>query len=88
MDKEHFRKVIAKNGEKIIVHTSNFRKVKRVEDVVKVFCKIKESIPAKLLLVGDGPERQNVEKLTRQVCMEDDVYFLGKQPKGCEIYAT
>lgn len=57
------------------MHTSNFRKVKRVEDVVKVFCKIKESIPAKLLLVGDGPERQNVEKLTRQVCMEDDVYF-------------
>ena len=87
MDKEHFRKVIAKNGEKIIVHTSNFRKVKRVEDVVKVFCKIKESIPAKLLLVGDGPERQNVEKLTRQVCMEDDVYFLGKQEAVEELLA-
>ena len=87
LDKEHFRKVIAKNGEKIIVHTSNFRKVKRVEDVVKVFCKIKESIPAKLLLVGDGPERQNVEKLTRQVCMEDDVYFLGKQEAVEELLA-
>lgn len=87
LDKEHFRKVIAKNGEKIIVHTSNFRKVKRVEDVVKVFCKIKESVPAKLLLVGDGPERQNVEKLTRQVCMEDDVYFLGKQEAVEELLA-
>jgi len=87
LDKEHFRKVIAKNGEKIIVHTSNFRKVKRVEDVVKVFCKIKESIPAKLLLVGDGPERQNVEKLTRQVCTEDDVYFLGKQEAVEELLA-
>jgi L-malate glycosyltransferase len=87
LDKEHFRKVIAKNGEKIIVHTSNFRKVKRVEDVVKVFCKIKEAIPAKLLLVGDGPERQNVEKLTRQVCMEDDVYFLGKQEAVEELLA-
>lgn len=87
LDKEHFRKVIAKNGEKIIVHTSNFRKVKRVEDVVKVFCKIKAAIPAKLLLVGDGPERQNVEKLTRQVCAEEDVYFLGKQEAVEELLA-
>lgn len=87
LDKEHFRKVIAKNGEKIIVHTSNFRKVKRVEDVVKVFCKINEKIPSKLLLVGDGPERQNVEKLTRQVCMDDDVYFLGKQEAVEELLA-
>ncbi len=87
LDKDHFRKVIAKNGEKIIVHTSNFRKVKRVEDVVKVFTKIKDEIPAKLLLVGDGPERQNVEKLTRQVCGEDDVYFLGKQEAVEELLA-
>ena len=86
-DKDHFKKAIAPNQEKILVHTSNFRKVKRVEDVVKVFCKIKESIPAKLLLVGDGPERQNVEKLTRQVCMEDDVYFLGKQEAVEELLA-
>lgn len=87
LNKEHFRKVIAKNGERIVVHTSNFRKVKRVEDVVKVFCQIKEAVPAKLLLVGDGPERQNVEKLTRQVCMEDDVYFLGKQEAVEELLA-
>ncbi len=87
LDKEHFRKVIAKNGEKIIVHTSNFRKVKRVEDVVKVFCLIKDQMPAKLLLIGDGPERQNLEKLTRQVCMEEDVYFLGKQEAVEELLA-
>ncbi|MEZ5014376.1 MAG: N-acetyl-alpha-D-glucosaminyl L-malate synthase BshA [Chitinophagales bacterium] len=87
LNKEHFRKVIAKNGEKIIVHTSNFRRVKRVEDVVRVFCKIKEQLPAKLLLIGDGPERPNVEKLTRQVCMEDDVFFLGKQEAIEELLA-
>lgn len=87
LNKEHFRKVIAKNGEKIVVHTSNFRKVKRVEDVVKVFCKIKEAVPSKLLLIGDGPERQNVEKLARQVCLEEDVYFLGKQEAIEELLA-
>ena len=87
LNKEHFRKVIAKNGERIVVHTSNFRKVKRVEDVVRVFCQIKAAVPAKLLLVGDGPERQNVEKLARQVCMEDDVYFLGKQEAVEELLA-
>jgi N-acetyl-alpha-D-glucosaminyl L-malate synthase BshA len=79
--------VIAKNNERIIVHTSNFRKVKRVDDVVKVFCKIKEVMPAKLLLIGDGPERQNVEKLTRQVCLVEDVYFLGKQDAIEELLA-
>ncbi|HNV97857.1 MAG TPA: N-acetyl-alpha-D-glucosaminyl L-malate synthase BshA [Chitinophagales bacterium] len=87
LNKEHFRKVIAKNGERIVVHTSNFRKVKRVEDVVKVFCQIKAAVPSKLLLVGDGPERQNVEKLARQVCNEDDVYFLGKQEAVEELLA-
>ena len=44
------------------MHTSNFRKVKRVDDVVRVFCKIRQEMPAKLLLVGDGPERQNIER--------------------------
>ena len=53
----HFKIAIAPNEEKIIVHTSNFRKVKRVPDVVKIFAKIIEKIPAKLLLAGDGPER-------------------------------
>jgi N-acetyl-alpha-D-glucosaminyl L-malate synthase BshA len=53
--KDHFRKAIAPHGEKLIVHTSNFRKVKRVQDVVKVFAKVVEEVPSKLLLIGDGP---------------------------------
>ena len=87
LDKDHFRKVIARNGEKIIIHTSNFRKVKRVDDVVHAFCKIREHVNAKLLLVGDGPERQNIEKLTRQLCNHDDVHFLGKQDAIEELLA-
>lgn len=76
--KDHFKKAICPNGEKLIVHTSNFRKVKRVDDAVKVFGKIREIIPAKLLLVGDGPERANVEHLCRELGYYDDVRFLGK----------
>lgn len=87
LNKEHFRKVIARHGEKIIMHTSNFRKVKRVEDVVKIFCEVRKEIPAKLLLIGDGPERQNIEKLVRKVCDPDDVHFLGKQEAVEELLA-
>lgn len=77
--KDHFKTAISPNGEKLIVHTSNFRKVKRVDDVVKVFCKIREKTAAKLLLVGDGPERKHIEALTKQtVCKQDDIRFLGK----------
>ncbi|MFY0625561.1 MAG: N-acetyl-alpha-D-glucosaminyl L-malate synthase BshA [Reichenbachiella sp.] len=77
--KDHFKTAICPNGEKLIVHTSNFRKVKRVQDVVKVFCKIREKIPAKLLLVGDGPERNAIENLARESCKElEDIRFLGK----------
>jgi N-acetyl-alpha-D-glucosaminyl L-malate synthase BshA len=88
LNKEHFRKVIAKNGEKIIIHTSNFRKVKRVEDVVKVFCKIKKHVSSKLLFIGDGPERQNAEKLARQASLEDDIHFLGKHEAIEELLAV
>ena len=80
-----FKSDIAPNGEKIIVHTSNFRKVKRVDDVVKVFSKIRQSIPAKLLLVGDGPERRNIEELCRQLGTCGDITFLGKQDAVEEI---
>lgn len=83
--KEHFKKAIAQFGEKIIVHTSNFRKVKRVEDVVRVYAKIKEEINCKLLLVGDGPERSNIETLCRELKIADSVNFLGKQDSVEEI---
>lgn len=76
--KDHFKKAICPNDEKLIVHTSNFRKVKRVQDVVKVFNEIRKTVPAKLLLVGDGPERSAIEKLAEQSCSMEDVRFLGK----------
>ncbi len=85
--KMHFKTAIAPNGEKIIVHTSNFRKVKRTEDVVKIFSKVHDKIPSKLLLVGDGPDRQAVEHLSRDLNLGEDVRFLGKQETVEEILA-
>lgn len=78
LKKDHFKKAICPNGEKLIVHTSNFRKVKRIEDVVAVFQKLREKIPVKLLLVGDGPERTKIESLCRECGDCDDIRFLGK----------
>lgn len=79
IDKDHFKKAIAPNGEHILVHTSNFRKVKRVEDVVQVFKRVQEQMPSKLLLIGDGPERHKMEALCRKLQLCDEVRFLGKQ---------
>jgi len=86
-NKDHFKKAIAPNGEKILVHTSNFRKVKRVEDVIQIFCKVSSLIPSKLLMIGDGPERQNAEVLARSLCTQMDVRFLGKQEAVEELLA-
>lgn len=86
--KNHFKKAIAPNDEKIIVHTSNFRKVKRVQDVVKIFVQIIEKIPAKLLLAGDGPERIEVEQLCRDLNLKDEVRFLGKLDAVEEILSV
>lgn len=76
--KDHFKTAICPEDEKLIVHTSNFRKVKRVEDVVKIFHNVRKKIKAKLLLVGDGPERNHIESLCRELDTGDDVRFLGK----------
>ncbi len=86
--KEHFKKAIAPNEEKILIHTSNFRKVKRTQDVVMIFEKVREKIPCKLLLVGDGPERQNLEILCRDLQIAEDVRFLGKQDPVEELLAV
>jgi N-acetyl-alpha-D-glucosaminyl L-malate synthase BshA len=74
-----FKKMVAPNGEKIIMHASNFRKVKRIKDVVDVFIKIREKIPAVLLLIGDGPERPDIESFSRTCECHHDIRFLGKQ---------
>jgi len=78
-NKDHFKKAIAPNGEKIVTHISNFRKVKRAEDAVYIFQKIYEKIPSKLLMIGDGPERANIEKTCRDIGLCDEIRFLGKQ---------
>ncbi len=80
-----FRRVIAPEGERILVHASNFRKVKRVQDVVKIFAEVKKKMPAKLLMVGDGPERPAMEDMVKEYGVADDVRFLGKQEQMEEI---
>ncbi|HQE11778.1 MAG TPA: N-acetyl-alpha-D-glucosaminyl L-malate synthase BshA [Flavipsychrobacter sp.] len=84
-DKDHFKKMLAPNGERILAHVSNFRKVKRVEDVIKVFEKVRQQIPSKLLMIGDGPERQNAEEIARHLSICNDIRFLGKQEQMDEI---
>lgn len=76
--KDHFKKAICPNNEALVVHTSNFRKVKRVQDVVRIFANIHDEIPAKLLMIGDGPERNKMEALCRELNISDNVRFLGK----------
>lgn len=82
-----FRKVIAPNGERILLHASNFRKIKRVQDIVKIFYEVQKKIPAKLLFVGDGPERQAAEELARSLGICDDMRFVGKQEQMEDILA-
>ena len=72
------RNKFAKKEEAILVHVSNFRKVKRVHDVVKIFEKVRGQFPSKLLLIGDGPERLKAEQLCRKLEVTKDVKFLGK----------
>ncbi len=75
-----YRSKLCPKGERLLIHTSNFRKVKRIQDVINVFCKINKEIPSKLIMIGDGPERANIESLTRSLCSLRDVMFIGKIP--------
>ena len=86
--REHFKKAIAPGNERIMVHTSNFRKVKNTEDVVRIFHKVSQVIPSKLLMVGDGPERSNAEELARDLGIANSVRFLGKQDAVEEILSV
>lgn len=82
-----FRKAIAPTGERILLHASNFRKIKRVPDVVRIFASVRSKIPCKLLFVGDGPERSTAEDLSRELGVSDDVLFVGKQEQMEDILA-
>lgn len=92
LDGGFIRRRYAPNGEKVICHISNFRKVKRVEDVIRVFHKIRQAMPAKLLLVGDGPDRYKAEELCRKLGACEDVEMLGKLRStkeilsGCDLF--
>ena len=83
-----FKKVISAHDEKIVVHASNFRKLKRIDNVMEIFKNIHAAIPSKLLMVGDGPERPIAEDLARQYGIESDVRFLGKQEQMEDILAV
>ncbi|MEL6675087.1 MAG: N-acetyl-alpha-D-glucosaminyl L-malate synthase BshA [Bacteroidota bacterium] len=86
-DKDHFRKMITGNGEKILIHTSNFRKVKRIGDVLEIFAQVRAELPARLLMVGDGPERSRAESMCREMSLCQDISFLGSQNAVEEIYS-
>jgi len=79
------RSAIAGEGQKIITHISNFREVKRIPDVVKIFNEIQKKIPAKLMMVGDGPEREPAEKLVEKLGLTDKVVFFGNSNEINEI---
>jgi N-acetyl-alpha-D-glucosaminyl L-malate synthase BshA len=86
-NKEHFKKAIAPNGEKIMIHVSNFRQVKRVQDVFSIYCRVASQIPSKLLLIGDGPMRHELEEKARHRSDYLDIRFLGKQDAVEELLA-
>jgi N-acetyl-alpha-D-glucosaminyl L-malate synthase BshA len=85
-NKEHFKQALCPNGEKVIVHVSNFRPVKNTKQVVEIFHQLQDDTPdVKLLLVGDGPERVPTERKARELGVFDDIRFLGKQDPIEEI---
>lgn len=82
------RQRFAPDGQKLLVHVSNFRPVKRVEDVVRVFLRVRERMPARLLLIGDGPDRQKIEAMCRGCVTDGDILLLGKMIAPEEVVAN
>ncbi len=78
---------LAPKGEKIIMHISNFRKVKRIADVVRIYARIRERLPARLVLIGDGPERNTATEVAEELGVAEDVCFLGKLETVAELLA-
>jgi len=83
-----FKKNFAPNGEKILVHTSNFRALKRVQDVIKIFDEVKKKVDSKLILIGDGPDRSDCERLSRELGIFEDIKFMGKQDALVELLSV
>jgi N-acetyl-alpha-D-glucosaminyl L-malate synthase BshA len=84
--KEECKRIaLAQPHERIFTHVSNFRPVKRVEDVVKIFSEVRKEIPAKLLMIGEGPERAKAESLVKELNIIDDVFFLGNSTEVAKI---
>ncbi|WP_139489136.1 N-acetyl-alpha-D-glucosaminyl L-malate synthase BshA [Brevibacillus dissolubilis] len=84
-DVTELKKKFAPNGEKIVMHVSNFRPVKRVPDVIQAFKKIHDRVPSRLLLIGEGPEQCTIRKMAAELGVADDVFFLGKQEDVAEV---
>jgi N-acetyl-alpha-D-glucosaminyl L-malate synthase BshA len=82
-----FKKMIAPNGERVLMHASNFRRLKRIPDVIKIFKEVNDKIPSRLMLVGDGPERPAAEDLCRELDLCDEIRFVGKQEQMEDILA-
>lgn len=85
---EGLRAKLSPNGEKILMHTSNFRPVKRVPDAIKVLELVNKEVPTKLVLIGDGPDRSECERLTRELGLQKNVAFLGKQDCLVELLSS
>jgi len=85
---ENVHALWAPKGEKILVHTSNFRPVKRVQDVIRIFGEVQKRVPSKLILIGDGPDRSACEMLCRDLDIHDDVKFLGKQAEIVDLLSV
>lgn len=87
-DCSHLEKHLKKDGEFVLMHVSNFRPVKRVQDCVRILAEVRKKVPARLVFVGDGPERSDAERLCRELGVEDHVTFLGKQSALPEILSV
>jgi len=88
VDREDICERFAPTGEKILIHTSNFRAVKRVQDVIRIFDQVRKKLPSKLILVGDGPDRSACELLVRDLGIQEHVKFLGKQQELVPILSA
>jgi N-acetyl-alpha-D-glucosaminyl L-malate synthase BshA len=78
LPREHFRRAICHGDSKILIHVSNFRKVKRIDDAIRIFAEVRKKIQSKLLLIGDGPERRKTEILCAELGISEEVRFMGK----------